>query len=325
MVLGPLTPTQEFSTMTIRTVFAIAVGLVSLLGPSSTAFASNDGILLLAHGGRPEWNQRVNALAAALNAERPVEVAFGMATRGAIQSAVDRLAARGVSRIVAVPLFVSSHSSVVTSTEYLLGLRPDMPADLRTFARMSHGHGASHSAEDGSSADPEANLRPVRSTVPIVMTEALNAHPLVADVLQSRAKAMSRAPDREAVILVAHGPVTDEANVRWLSDMRTLAERIESQARFGSIDYLTVRDDAPPAVRDRATAELRALVQRRVAEGRRVLIVPLLLTYGGIEQGIRKRLDGLEYAMAEHALLPDDRIQEWVRVAAASKSPVRPR
>ena len=311
--------------MTTRTVFAVALGVVSLLGPSGSAFGSNDGILLLAHGGRPEWNERVNAVAGALNAERPVEVAFGMATRAAIQSAVDRLTARGVSRIVAVPLFVSSHSSVVTSTEYLLGLRADMPADLRTFARMSHGHGASHAAKDSSSADPDENLRPVRSTVPIVMTDALNAHPLVADVLLSRAKAMSRAPEREAVILVAHGPVTDEANGRWLADMRILAERIQSHARFGSIDYLTVRDDAPPAIRDRATAELRTLVERRIVEGRRVLIVPLLLTYGGIEGGIRKRLEGLEYAMAEHALLPDDRIQEWVRVAAASKSGVQSR
>ena len=44
-----------------------------------------------------------------------------MATRANIQTAVNALTARGVSEIVAVPLFVSSPSSVVTSTQYLLG------------------------------------------------------------------------------------------------------------------------------------------------------------------------------------------------------------
>jgi sirohydrochlorin ferrochelatase len=310
MVMGP---------MTARTFFAITCGLLWLHGSSSVASASGDGILLLAHGGKAEWNERVHGVAAALEAEQPVEVAFGMATRSAIQSAVDRLTARGVSRVVAVPLFVSSHSSVVTSTEYLLGLRTDMPEDLKRFARMSHGAGASHEAHDAAPGNPAENLQPVRSTVPIVMTDALNAHPLVADILLSRAQAMSRAPEREAVILVAHGPVPDDDNARWLADMRSLAERMGSQASFGSIDYLTVRDDAPPAIRDQATAELRAVVTRRTGQGRRVLIVPLLLTYGGIEQGIRTRLEGLEYAMAEQALLPDDRIREWVRLSVASK------
>lgn len=302
-----------------QTIVAIACAYLCLLVTPGVASASGDGILLLAHGGKPEWNERVNAVAAALDAERPVAVAFGMATRPAIQAAVDRLTARGVSRIVAVPLFVSSHSSVVTSTEYLLGLRSDLPPALKRFARMTHGHGGAHAAHDSSADDPEANLRPIQSPVPVVMTEALNAHPLVADILLSRATAMSQAPDREAVILVAHGPVDDDDNARWLADMRRLAERIGSQASFASIDYLTVRDDAPAAIRDKATAELRALVERRTGEGRRVLIVPLLLTYGGIEEGIRKRLAGLEYTMAAQALLPDDRIQAWVRAAAASK------
>jgi hypothetical protein len=49
-----------------------------------------------------------------------------------------------------------------------------------------------------------------------------------------------------------------------------------------------------------------------VSEGHRVLIVPLLLSYGGIEAGIRKRLNGLDYVMAEQGLMPDDRIARWV-------------
>ncbi len=181
-------------------------------------------------------------------------------------------------------------------------------------ANHGSGHGTGHGA-----VDPDA-LRPVDSPVPIVMSEALNAHPLVADILASRAASISTNPAHEAVILVAHGPVSDEDNARWLADMTSLANRVDAATTFASIDYLTVRDDAPAPVRDQATAELRALVARRAAEGRRVLIVPLLLTFGGIEQGIRERLAGLDHVMADQGLLPDERLREWVKLAAASRA-----
>ena len=109
----------------------------AVLLAASPVFAET-GILLLAHGGSTEWNNRVIELARRIDRTKPVEVAFGMATRRNIQEAVDRLAARGVGEIVAVPLFVSSWSSVVTSTEYLLGLRAQAPPELTLYAKMAH-------------------------------------------------------------------------------------------------------------------------------------------------------------------------------------------
>jgi sirohydrochlorin ferrochelatase len=272
-------------------------------------------VLLLAHGGKPDWNDRVIAIAKAVSSSHPVEVAFGMATRANIQAAVDRLTAHGVSRVVAVPLFVSSHSSVVTSTESLLGLRHDMPPDLVKFAKMTHGSGAhAQHAEAGTDG-----TKPVTSKLPIAMTPALNHHPLVAAILTDRARSISQTPADEAVVLVAHGPVPDDDNARWLADMKQLASGVDAATDFASIDYLTLRDDAPKPIRDAATAELRALVERRIAEGRRVLIVPLLLSYGGIEQGLRERLKGLEHRMADQGLTPDDRIAQWVRESVAAR------
>jgi sirohydrochlorin ferrochelatase len=247
---------------------------------------------------------------------QPTEVAFGMATRANIQGAVDRLTARGVSDIVAVPLFISSWSTVVTSTEFLLGLRADPPSALAVFAKMTHadpvapaadapaGHG-DHAADLGST--------PVVSKVPIRrMSAALNGHEIAAQILTTRAKSISRNPDAEAVIIVAHGPTSDEENQKWLQDMSVLAANVGRAEPFASVDYLTVKDDAPKPVRDAATAELRALVTRRSAEGRRVLIVPLLMSFGGIEKGIATRLEGLSYVMADKALMPDARLAEWV-------------
>jgi sirohydrochlorin ferrochelatase len=278
------------------------------------------GILLLAHGGSAKWNESVRALAAKVDAQQQTEIALGMASRPTIQTAIDRLVARGVSSIVAVPLFVSSHSSVITSTEYLLGLRSEAPADLAVFARMTHGHGA---AEGGRHDDGADNTRPVDSRVPIRMAPALGRHPVASEILLTRATAISHDPSEEALVIVAHGPVPEDDNRAWLADMEVVARRIRERTPFASVDWLTVRDDAPAPIRDAATEELRAVVQRRTAEGHRILVLPLVISFGGIEAGIRKRLDGLGYTMAEQGLMPDDRLAAWVLEMAATAS-VRP-
>ena len=275
-----------------------------------------EGVLILAHGGRPEWNERVMALVARVNERQPADVAFGMASRAAMQAAVDRLVSRGATGIVAVPLFVSSHSGVITSTEYLLGLRREVPTDLPILARGDHGHSGTGADSRTAHADPTA---PLTATVPVRMTPALDQHPVVADIVITRARAISRDPGRDAVIVVAHGPTRDEENARWLEDMAVTAARVRAAIPFRSVDYLTVRDDAPSAIRDAATAELRALVARRAGEGARVLIVPLVMSFGGIEQGIRMRLAGLDVVMAEQGLMPDDRLVDWVLAMAATR------
>jgi len=47
-------------------------------------------------------------------------------------------------------------------------------------------------------------------------------------------------------------------------------------------------------------------------KGNAVIIVPVLMASGGIEQGIVKRLEGLKYKMAR-PLLPHPKVSEWIR------------
>ena len=289
----------------IQSAIRIAVLVVTVGFLPSQSFADGPGILLLAHGGSAEWNDQITSLAAQVNRTVPTEVAFGMATRSAIQAGIDRLVSRGATEVVAVPLFISSWSSVITSTEYLLGQRAEAPAALASFAKMSHaGHTDHAQAGDGTT--------PIKSAVPVRMTRALNDHAVVAEILTSRARSISSNPSQESVVIVAHGPNSDEENRQWLADMASLAGQMAKAERFASIDYLTLRDDAPAPVRDQATRELRSVVDRRIAEGRRVLIVPLLVSFGGIERGLRTRLEGLAYTMPAAALVPDDRLVAWV-------------
>ncbi|MGA7293971.1 MAG: FTR1 family protein, partial [Terriglobales bacterium] len=279
--------------------------------PKENATASRQaGVLLMAHGGGKEWNDQVLGIVSQINATEPAEVAFGMADRDTLQAGLDRLVARGVKQIVAVPLFISSHSSVFDSLAYLLGIRKDPPADLATFASMDHDM---KNMKTGSSPTPPSDkTKPVHCPVPIRMTAALDHHPIVGNILLDRANAISRRPRHEVVILVAHGPVSDEDNALWLQDMAVLARQLSSHRKFARVEYLTLRDDADDPIRNKATQELRQRVEEAANEHRHALIVPLLLSYGGIDSGLRKRLDGLDHTMSTQALLPDTRIAQWV-------------
>lgn len=281
------------------------------------------GILLLAHGGSLAWNEEVRHTADRTDLSIPTEVALGMATRSTMQSAIDRLVARRVTEIVAVPLFVSSHSSVVDSIAYLLGLRTQMPKDLKEFAAMDHGSMTDHGGMGHMDASPDA-LKRVASPIPIRMAPALDAHRIVADILVDRTASVSREPGHEVVLLVAHGPVPDDDNQLWLHDMQSLADQIYSKTRYHAIDSITLRDDADPPVRNAATEQLRQKVKQVTDSGNAALIVPLLLSYGGIEDGLRKRLDGLTYRMPSQALLPDKRMVDWVIEVAKSTSQTNP-
>ncbi|HTV56431.1 MAG TPA: CbiX/SirB N-terminal domain-containing protein [Terriglobia bacterium] len=297
---------------------SIIVGLLATLAgltpesaaiPSTSGAQAATGILLLAHGGsKKKWNKDVSALAAQVRKTMPTQVAFGMADKKTMQAAIDRLSQQGAREIIAVPLFISSHSSLIESEQYLLGLRAKAPPDLAMFARMYRD--AAGRTDPGS---PAMNLTtPVKCPVPIQMASAIDHSPLVAQILLSHAERLSKNPARETVILVAHGPVSDGENKKWLADMGILADTMRRNSQFKRIETLTLRDDAPQPIRSRATAQLRSVVEQANRQGNRVLIVPLLISYGGIEKGIKKRLAGLKYVMSRQGLLPDRRMAEWV-------------
>ncbi len=291
-----------------------ARGLVFAQDANSVSSPSSSiGILLMAHGGSKEWNAQVQDVAAEVNKEIPTEVAFGMADRATLQEGIDKLTARGVQKIVAVPLFISSYSSVIECTKYLLGLRPNPPKELADFAMDDAMPGmGSHTVASAPSPKSTALPTPVKSAIPIEMTAALDRHPIVGEILADHAAAVTRDPSRDVVILVAHGPNDDQENAKWLANMNVLANQIGAHTSYVRIECVTLRDDADARVRDQATAELRQKVQAADDAGDHALIVPLLLSYGGIENGLRQRLDGLEHTFSPQALLPDPRIAQWV-------------
>lgn len=269
--------------------------------------ASTRGVLILAHGTGHDhhgflatggtWEETILRTIKEVEGRTrmPMEVAFGMWSKGNFQKGVERLAARGATDLRVVPLFVSSHSDVIRAQRYQFHLTDKNPLPF----------------------DPgRVRIPPTISNV--TMSGALDAAAELSAILEARARELVAAPETGELILVAHGPVSDEDDALWLADLRAHADRI-------AIDLpkhvLTVRDDAEPPVRDEMTRRLRALVAGIHERGRGPLILPVLLAPGGIEGGLRERLKGLEYGYVGHMIAPDPLLGDWILRKSQEETP----
>lgn len=277
--------------MRSRNVLVTACGLLLVVGSVSlTAVAGDDvGILVLAHGGSEQWNRVVESTVAQAQLAHPTQIVFGMGMHAhevqALQRAVDQLEQRGVTRIVVVPLLVSSASEVMRQFQYLLGLRAE---------------------------GPWGKMKPVTLHTSLLMTGTLFDDPaVVALVLQERALELSRNAQEETVLLIAHGPNEEEENQQWLNVMASLAQHLQRHGGFRSVIPITMRDDAPKPIQEAATRQMRDLVRQHSRQGR-VLVVPVLLAPGGIEAKIPQRLKGLTYTYSGRTLLPHPRLAQWM-------------
>lgn len=269
-------------------------------GIVSAAQSKITGVLVLAHGMHthvhgehvsqavPAWNVSVLEAVKSLEDKYPLEVAFGMADPETIKEAVQRLEGKGVSDVIVVPLFISSHSPIIGNFHYILGLQEKLPSttDVKSLPRV------------------ESKLR-------FRMTEALDDSILVAEILLERANELSTDPTKETVILVGHGPNDEKENRLWLNDMEKLALYVREKGGFKEAKVATWRSDAPKEIRDKAIQELRTMVQTSGKE-RAVIVVPHLLSSGGVEEEIVDALKGLSYVFNGKTLLPHGNITRWL-------------
>ena len=264
---------------------------------STIAAAADEplGVLVVAHGSTAEWNANVEAAVTIIRQHTPSIAAYLMGKENRTpQAAYDELVAAGVQRIVIVPLLVSSYSSHYEQVRFLGHLRDDYPGS--EWMQLTQLHGPAEV---------------------VGVTPALDAHPILAEILADRARALSRDPSQESLVIVAHGPNGAANADRWMSAIRQLGVQIRSLVPFKELDVRLLRDDAPKPVKDQALAELRHSVASR-AESGRVVVVPLLLGPGRVLDQVPDVLTGLEYLWDGRPVLPDSRIADWVLSQADS-------
>lgn len=279
--------------------YVAALALITALTARAGDPEQPQGLLLLAHGAHVHggqavanpWNDNVEQLARDLDRHLPTEVAFGMADPESIQQAVERLEGRSAEDIAVVPLFVSSHSPIIGNSRYILGLQPE----LARTTNLKH-------------------LDRVVSTAHFRFSGAMDAHPLISEILLERARAVTSDPARTHVILIAHGPNDDGENRLWLRDMEIHARYLREHGGFRDVSVLTHRNDAPPAVKTEARKAFRQQVTQAGQQGFAV-VVPVLLSAGGIEREVQADLDGLDFRFAQ-PLMPHPNIGRWAETMA---------
>ncbi len=264
------------------------------------------GLLVMAHGGKPEWNAAVEAAVAPLRETCPIQIAFGMASPITLQAAFDRLEEEGVRRVGVVRLFVSSES-FRHQTEYLLGLRPDPPSPFLLHLE----HGGVHELHLGGSGVPP----PIRRGVRLVMAEAgLSDSSLMGEILADRVRTQSQTPTRESVLVLAHGEGDEGINRQWMKRLHLLSDRIRQVGDFRRVQVDTLREDWKDK-RIRAERRIRAFVDDNSRSGGRVIVIPFRVFGFGPYAEV---LSGLDYVADGRGLLPHRLVTEWIREQAVT-------
>lgn len=284
------------------------------------------GVLVMAHGGSPTWENTILNAVAPLKNKYITEVAFGMADPSSLQEAINKLEYQGVTTIVVVPLFISSHSPILRQAEFLFGFRQELadePMVMNHGGSSPNGSHSEHTTSNNSYTGEEetvVSLDPIVFKSKIILTNCLDADSLVAATLFNNVKKFSKNPEQETILLVAHGPNDDFDNEKWLVSLDSLTkqmmtfQKLETGKEFKAIHFATVRDDANKKVYNEAKQKARSIVETADSKGD-CIVVPLVLSTGGIEKGIQKRLEGLNYTWVDLALLPGDNITKFIEQA----------
>ena len=278
--------------------------LLAFTTAPAEAQAGPVGALLVAHGGSAEWNAQVEQLAAAARLRGPIEICYIMGPGAAahrFQDAAARLEAKGVSKIVVVPLLVSSHSEHYEQVRWLAG-KTDSLSDLM----KQHTHHAGHER--------------AKVGVPMVVSRALDDSPAMATVLSERGQALVGGDrSKKALFLVGHGPNSAEDYAAWMENLRRVADSVRAQSGFGDVRVDVVRDDAPKAVRAEAVLRVRELIaMQHLITRDTVAVVPVLISRGRVSrETFLKDLEGLPVVYSGDPLLPHPALARWLEQRVA--------
>lgn len=172
-----------------------------------------------------------------------------------IPAAVEDLNAAGVNKIVAVPLFISSYSNHIEEIKYILGLREDLPGE-----------------------EHEEPLERARPQGEVVLTRAIDDHPLLAEVLAEQIGLLVENAGSEIGVLAAHGSDSEEGQIGWVDNLASLGKQIQERlANKGTplkgIKYGFLFEGLTPSLRE-------AVYEAIYTDGATALVVPVMVSEG---------------------------------------------
>lgn len=300
---------------------ATAVVLVTAAlahGATGPGAAGKPGLLVIAHGSPAKaWNQPVLAqeqkVQDLLGQDSPfgrVKVVFMEFAEPNVADGLEELQKAGCSRIVAVPLLIAPSSHSHWDIPALLGLYSDSRIE-KTLR--------------------EEGAKLVRCNVPVTLTTTLADSEVIERVMLKRVRALSNDPNREALVLLAHG--SEAIPGPWEEFMKRTATYICGKTGISYADWACV---AVGQEYGRAASVIQSASERRD----RVIVVGAYLS-SGVQRmhqrwmdrfespqaempGMENPLKGVDIALAEQGLLPDEAVAQWVVEIARAEAQRHP-
>jgi sirohydrochlorin ferrochelatase len=301
------------------------------------------GVLVIAHGSPSEsWCSPVRNATDEVDLLYPVELGFlEFVPFETINLAVERLNDAGVTKIIAVPLFVSSHSSHIQEIEYVLGLRETLPLTTehvvvegvemeRTVVPKSGRYAISRvpleveaDADGGMRAmghPEEEELVPVETDAEITLTDAMDDHWLVAGIVADRTADLVANPEDETLVLVAHGTGEEDNFAGWVNGTSSLANQARLKLAHWRAPSIGLSGTEAAFIHHNETLHPEFNLRPIVSDATDPVVVPLMVSEGYFtSKKIPGLLENLTYAYDGSALTPHPNVAEWIEIAAAEE------
>ena len=335
---------QKKSRKALAVNIMLLIMIISLILPAVAAESKEKyGILVIAHGSPSEsWCSPVRDSVSEVDLPYPVELGFlEFVPNETINDAVERLDDAHVTKIIAIPLFISSHSSHIQEIEYVLGLRDTLPTMSeyvvvdgvemeRSIVPNSNGYVISHvlvkTGTDGiiqamGHPGEEEELIPVETDSEIVLTGAMDDHWLVAGIVADRTASLVADPENETLVLVAHGTGEEDNFNGWVNSTSSLADQARLKLAYWSDPAVELAGTQASFIHHNETLHPEFTLRPVVDNATGPVVVPLMVSEGYFTgRKIPKLLENLDYAYDGSALTPHPNVAEWIEMSAAKET-----
>lgn len=245
------------------------------------------GLLVISHGSREAgWVALVEEAIEAVRScfgnrdNLPIEAGFLELVEGhLIQDGLDRLAAKGVTHLLALPLFVSSGSTHVDEIGWALGAYPE----CRTETELERYELHSMQLTYGHPMDDDEEL---------------------VDIVLHRLQMISEKPSRESVLLIGHGSEEKGFKQAWESGLAAVAEQVVKRGKYRACETALLL----PNQVDKRMELLGSLHPENT-----ILVKALFLSEGYFTKDVvPRRLRGYNCRYDGSALMPHVNVSNWM-------------
>ena len=270
------------------------------------------GVLLLAYDAGGGWRKELTAIRAQLPGISVESVESAGDTRS-IQNGLDHLKSQHVDKVVAIPLALVSESPLMDELRFVFGIRAE-PLDDKPDAARTGGMAPIKPLNKSTLVRPSGSAtgpKRLKSQAELVLTATIDKSPVLADILADRAKAQSRNPAKEAVVLVGLAPRSDKGLDTWKTAVTAIAESVRVKGGFREAGVLWVRDGVRAVQQDKDRTENKATLRALTTQGG-VVAIPLAPDGKRIGQLLQRQLGTAGYRWNGKGVLGDERLVEWI-------------